>query len=205
MKKTLLLILCIAVTIGSFLFSSCGHKQRVKMIPASHVKLSGEHKGLIEVAADSVKIMLVETYDNTWEVRALIPIRNTAAWSDITGGSDEYNDVLDARMSNVKVHYIDQYGSEIKEIFNGLDIDHDAIESIMLSEHPNTEDVLIKDKSGLWGEKSHRVKKNTFKKVDGIVISQINITKGQGKNFDESMERIERILGVLEHAAALGL
>ena len=175
------------------------------MIPASHVKLSGEHKGLLEVAADSVKIMLVESIKNGYEVRAIIPIRNTVAWSDITGGSDEYKAVLDARMSNINVYFTDEYGSDIKELFNNLDVDHDIIESVIRSEQPTTEDLLVKDKNAIWGDKSYRFKKQTFDKVDGIVISQINVTKGKGKDFDETMDRIERVLNVVEKISVIGI
>ena len=203
MKRNLLIFCVLSVFILAI--SSCFHKQQSKMIPASHVKLSGEHKGLLEVAADSVKIMLVESIKNGYEVRAIIPIRNTVAWSDITGGSDEYKAVLDARMSNINVYFTDEYGSDIKELFNNLDVDHDIIESVIRSEQPTTEDLLVKDKNAIWGDKSYRFKKQTFDKVDGIVISQINVTKGKGKDFDETMDRIERVLNVVEKISVIGI
>lgn len=205
MKKTLLPLISVAILASMFLFSSCGHKQRVKMIPASHVKLSGEHKDLFRVAADSVKVMLVKTADYSYEVRALVPLCNTAAWSDLTGDDPQTEELLDPRMSDIKVYFTDQYGSDIKEVFNGLDIDHSALESILRSNRPTTEDVLIKDKSTLWGNKDYRVKKKTFDNVDGIVISQINITPKQGPGFDETLDRIERVLNVAEKVSLLGL
>ena len=71
--------------LGLFLFS-CSSKQQeeTKMLPATAVKKSGEHSDLINIAADSVKVMLVKVSDERWTLRALIPIENTYPWETVT-------------------------------------------------------------------------------------------------------------------------
>ena len=202
--KKLEFIIVLAISI--MVLPSCGHKPRVKTIPASHVKLSGEHKGFLEIASDEIKVMLVNTEKGCWEVRALIPIKNTAPWSSVTGGDEVFEECLDPRMSSASVVFIDEFGSEIREFYSTSVLDHNTIESVLKSENETVEDMLIKDKRALLGDKSYKTKKRTFDQVDGVVISQLNIMGQQQQkiSFDEVASRIETALSLIERASSLG-
>jgi hypothetical protein len=204
MRKTVIIISVLALFCCT-LFPSCSKKPQVKVIPASHVKLSGEHKDFIEVAGDA-KVMLVEVMDDLWEVRAVVPIRNTAPWSAITGGDEEFEAYLDPRMGSAKVAFCDAYGSELYLPLCKTVLDNNVIESVLKSEKQTTEDLLIKDKRTLWGAKEYKAKRKIYEQVDGIVISDMSITKGeQKKDYDQVMTRIEGVLDLIVKAQTIGL
>ena len=100
MKKIKLFLLL--SIFGLFLFS-CSPKQQeeTKMLPASAVKMSGQHSELLEIAEDSVKVMLVKIDDNKWTLRALIPIDNRECFDGTRS------------MGNLDVEFLDANGSPI--------------------------------------------------------------------------------------------
>ena len=205
MRKTAIIFSVLALFGCCALFPSCSKKPQVKVIPASHVKLSGEHKDFLEVAGDA-KVMLVEVMDDLWEVRAVVPIRNTAPWSAITGGDEKFEAYLDPRMGSATVAFYDAYGSELYLPLCKSVLDNNVIESVLKSEKQTTEDLLIKDKRTLWGAKEYKAKKKIYEQVDGIVISDMSITKGeQKKDYDQVITRIEGVLDLIGKAQAVGL
>lgn len=206
MRKTAIIVFSVlALFCCCTLFTSCSKKPQVKVIPASHVKLSGEHKDFIEVAGDA-KVMLVEVMDDLWEVRAVVPIRNTAPWSAIAGDDEEFEAYLDPRMGSAKVAFYDAYGSELYLPLCKSVLDNNVIESVLKSEKQTTEDLLIKDKSTLWGAKEYKAKRKVYEQVDAIVIADMSITKGeQKKDYDQVISRIESALDLIVKAQAVGL
>ena len=165
--------LCLAVGL-----SSCGEKQEelTKMIPADAVTFSGKHKNLLTIPADvdSVKIMLVcaDAENHRWDVRAVIPVQNTKAWSQIPGTDTRKSSYFEPRMGNLNVTYLDANESEIGD---DLSMDGSVIESVLSSDDIITEKASVKDTWEYSGDKSYKAKRALFDKVAGISISNMEL------------------------------
>ena len=165
--------LCLAVGL-----TSCGEKQEelTKMIPADAVTFSGKHKNLLTIPADvdSVKIMLVcaDAENHRWDVRAVIPVQNTKAWSQIPGTDTRKSSYFEPRMGNLNVTYLDANESEIGD---DLSMDGSVIESVLSSDDIITEKASVKDTWEYSGDKSYKAKRVLFDKVAGISISNMEL------------------------------
>lgn len=205
MRKTAIILSVLSLYCCCALLPSCNKKPQVKVIPASHVKLSGEHKDFLEVAGDA-RIMLVEVMDDIWEVRAVVPIKNTVPWSAIAGDDKKMEACLDPRMGSATVAFYDAYGSELHLPLNKSILDNNVIESVLKSERQTTEDLLIKDKRTMWGSKGYKENKRMYEQVDAIMIFDMSITKGeQKKDYDQVISRIESALDLIVKAQTVGL
>lgn len=176
MKQKFLLgavALCLAVGL-----TSCGgekQEEMTKMIPADAVTLSGKHKKLLTIPADSVKVMLVRVSDSKWEVRAVIPMQNTTEWSQVPGTNPSKSKYFEPRMGNLTVNFVDANESEIDM---ELSPDYDVVASILSSDETVTEKVLIKEDS--WssrGDKSYAGRRAMFDKVAGISITNMDLSE----------------------------
>lgn len=167
--------LCLAVGL-----TSCGEKQEelTKMIPADAVTFSGKHKNLLAIPADvdSVKIMLVcaDAENHRWDVRAVIPVQNTKAWSQIPGTDTRKSSYFEPRMGNLNVTYLDANESEIGD---DLSMDGSVIESVLSSDDIITEKASVKDTWEYSGDKSYKAKRALFDKVAGISISNMELNE----------------------------
>lgn len=167
--------LCLAVGL-----TSCGEKQEelTKMIPADAVTFSGKHKNLLTIPADvdSVKIMLVcaDAENHRWDVRAVIPVQNTKAWSQIPGTDTRKSSYFEPRMGNLNVTYLDANESEIGD---DLSMDGSVIESVLSSDDIITEKASVKDTWEYSGDKSYKAKRALFDKVAGISISNMELNE----------------------------
>lgn len=167
--------LCLAVGL-----TSCGEKQEelTKMIPADAVTFSGKHKNLLTIPTDvdSVKIMLVcaDAENHRWDVRAVIPVQNTKAWSQIPGTDTRKSSYFEPRMGNLKVTYVDANESEIGD---ALSMDGDVIESVLSSDDIIMEKASVKDMWEYSGDKSYKAKRALFDKVAGISISNMELNE----------------------------
>lgn len=167
--------LCLAVGL-----TSCGEKQEelTKMIPADAVTFSGKHKNLLTIPADvdSVKIMLVcaDAENHRWDVRAVIPVQNTKAWSQIPGTDTRKSSYFEPRMGNLNVTYLDANESEIGD---DLSMDGSVIESVLSSDDIITEKASVKDMWEYSGDKSYKAKRALFDKVAGISISNMELNE----------------------------
>lgn len=165
--------LCLAVGL-----TSCGEKQEelTKMIPADAVTFSGKHKNLLTIPADvdSVKIMLVcaDAENHRWDVRAVIPVQNTKAWSQIPGTDTRKSSYFEPCMGNLNVTYLDANESEIGD---DLSMDGSVIESVLSSDDIITEKASVKDTWEYSGDKSYKAKRALFDKVAGISISNMEL------------------------------
>ena len=165
--------LCLAVGL-----TSCGEKQEelTKMIPADAVTFSGKHKNLLTIPTDvdSVKIMLVcaDAENHRWDVRAVIPVQNTKAWSQIPGTDTRKSSYFEPRMGNLNVTYLDANESEIGD---DLSMDGSVIESVLSSDDIITEKASVKDTWEYSGDKSYKAKRALFDKVAGISISNMEL------------------------------
>ena len=167
--------LCLAVGL-----TSCGEKQEelTKMIPADDVTFSGKHKNLLTIPADvdSIKIMLVRADEENgrWDVRAVIPVQNTKAWSQIPGTDTRKSSYFEPRMGNLKATYVDANESEIGD---ALSMDGDVIESVLSSDDIIMEKASVKDMWEYSGDKSYKAKRALFDKVAGISISNMELNE----------------------------
>lgn len=179
MKKIFILgavALCLAVGM-----TSCGEKQEelTKMIPADAVSFSGKHKSLLAIPedVDSVKIMLVcaNEAEHRWDVRALIPVQNTKAWSKIPGTDARKSTHFEPRMGDLRVNYVDKNGSEIG---GTIYMDGDVIESVLSSDDIISEKALLRDLWSYSGEQtSYKTKRALFDKVAGINIANMELNE----------------------------
>lgn len=175
MKQKFLLgavALCLAIGL-----TSCGgekQEEMTKMIPADAVTLSGKHKKLLTIPADSIKIMLVRIGDSRWDVRALIPMQNTTEWSKVPGTNPSKSKYFEPRMGNLMVHFLDANESEIDA---EVAPDYDVVGSILSSDEIVTEKVLVKDRWESLGDKSYAARRAIFDKVAGISITNMDLSE----------------------------
>lgn len=174
-QKFILGVVALCLAVG---LTSCGEKQEelTKMIPADAVTFSGKHKNLLTIPADvdSVKIMLVcaDAENHRWDVRAVIPVQNTKAWSQIPGTDTRKSSYFEPRMGNLNVTYLDANESEIGD---DLSMDGSVIESVLSSDDIITEKASVKDTWEYSGDKSYKAKRALFDKVAGISISNMEL------------------------------
>ena len=167
--------LCLALGL-----TSCGEKQEelTKMIPADAVTFSGKHKSLLTIPADvdSIKVMLVcaDQENGRWDVRAVIPVQNTKAWSQIPGTDTRKSTHFEPRMGNLNVTYLDANETEIGD---DLSMDGSVIESVLSSD-----DIIT-------------AKRALFDKVAGISLSnmELNEVKPAKKSSSKSSSSLSDI------------
>lgn len=162
MKRLLVLLSAVALVFG---LVSCGGKQEelTKMIPASAVTLKGEHKDLIKIASDSVKIILQKTgdNDNDWEVRTVISLSSTKPWSEVQKIRTRDNYCFD--YATINAQYIDSNGTEMD-----LQLEEPFL-TLLKSEELNTENITLKYLSD-WDRNKYDVTKEMFDKISGLCI-----------------------------------
>ena len=163
MKTAKKMLFAFVATLTTLSFVACvGGKgeEETKTIDASQVKISGESSDAIEVDANEVTIMLVNTRDDVWEVRAKTPLK--ASDSYVTPDKFEGYVSIDA-------DYLDANGNEIVTD-NGLTISSDDIKSILSSSSKSTEDVIVKFAWENLNHMSYKEGKAMFDKVSGVKI-----------------------------------
>ena len=109
-----------------------------------------------------------------WDVRAVIPVQNTKAWSQIPGTDTRKSSYFEPRMGNLKVTYVDANESEIGD---ALSMDGDVIESVLSSDDIIMEKASVKDMWEYSGDKSYKAKRALFDKVAGISISNMELNE----------------------------
>jgi len=182
MKKIKFLAL---MSIIGLVFVSCGSKsgqEESKMISANAVKLSGMHNNLLAVADDSVKIMLVKIADDSWSIRALVPIKNTMAWEDVPETDSNAPEYYIASMGNLEVQYLDENKSPVE-----FDVkpDWDAVKSVLASSSEKTEEMLIKEEYS-WTAGDYKTVKEKYDKIAGIEFSKLELTKSHKASSSSS-------------------
>lgn len=170
MKKIKLIAIVAAIMVA---LVSCGQKkaEETKMIPSDAVKKSGEHSNLLSVDADSVKIMLVNTKGESWEVRALIPLTNEFLWENVPETDPTADEYYTPSMGNLAIEFLDANGTPLENI--SIEVDYDVIESLLSSNDYKTEDFVIKEYFG----NSYKNMKAQFDKVAGISIKKMDLVK----------------------------
>ena len=145
-------------------FASCNkEKETTKMISADRVELMGDNSDLFEIDADSVKVMLIPigTTGKEWEVRTIIPLRNTTPWSEIPGSDQSLSNHIYG--VSMYVHYLDSYDSELDL---SIQNDNEIAKKVLKSEALITEEMPITEYN--FGNKSYKYQKAYFDKIDGL-------------------------------------
>ena len=162
-------------------FASCNkEKEMTKMISADRVELTGDNSNLFEIDADSVKVMLIPigTTGEKWEVRTIIPLRNTTPWSEIPGSDQSLSSFIYG--VSMYVHYLDSYDSELDL---SIQNDNEIAKKLLKSEELITEDMPITEYN--YGNKSYKYQKAYFDKIDGLKV-QIELSWAHSGNSSSS-------------------
>lgn len=179
MKKLPILVALLGTMI--FCASCTKHEEESKMISADDVRLSGQHKSLLSLSSDSVKIMLVCTdeKDDKWDVRVRFSMESNQDWEEVPGrepkvapqGDYSY---FEPGMGNFTVSLLDANDNELDK---ELSINYDAIRSILTSSDGDEEDILAQDRWSSLGDKSYKAQKAIYDKAVNISISKMELNE----------------------------
>lgn len=172
MKKITFFLTTMLVAMTT-LVSCAKQEEEVKMIPADAVKMSGMHKDLLKITSDSIKIMLVKV-DKEWQVRAIIPFGNTTLFSEVPETDQSANSYYLPSMGNMNISYTDQNGNTLDYVANP---DWGMIEGLLKSAPGQMEEMQF---GNGWGDGSGSYKemKAVFDKVSGLLVSNMELTRG---------------------------
>lgn len=162
-------------------FASCSKEvEMTKMIPADRVELTGKNSNLFEIDADSVKVMLIPigTTGKAWEVRTIIPLRNTTPWSEIPGNDQSLPSFIYG--ISMYVYYLDNYDSELDL---SVTTDYQDGEKLLRSEEINTQNISINEYN--FGDKSYKYQKAYFDKINGVKM-EIELSWAHSANSTSS-------------------
>lgn len=152
--------------VALFLITSCNkEKELAKYISSDKVELTGDRTDLFEIDADSVKVMLIPigAEGKKWEVRTIVPIRNTTPWSQIPEGDQSRSSFICGVL--MYIDYLDGYGSTLDMSIESY---YPNVEKVLKSDDLITEDMAIAEMS--LGDKSYKKQKAYFDKIEGIKI-----------------------------------
>lgn len=164
MKKLSLFVLVALVAV--FFITSCNkEKALTKYISSDKVELTGDRTDLFEIDADSVKVMLIPVgaEGKKWEVRAIVPIRNTTPWSQIPESDQSRSSFISGVL--MYIDYLDGYGSSLNMSIESY---YPNVEKVLKSDDLIIEDMAIEEMD--LGDKSYKKQKAYFDKIEGINI-----------------------------------
>lgn len=175
MRKKLQLLILTAALLPLATIVSCSGKgeEEVKTLSAESVKMSGEHKNLIQINGDEVKIMLVNSNPNDkygWEIRASMPIIGTTAWSDVPGTDESASSYFSPRMGNLSVAFLDANGNELEY---AIAPNWDAVETVLKNAPTEEEDLICSGYSSL----DYKGAKAFYDKIQGLRISKMDLNE----------------------------
>lgn len=179
MKKQGLLGLVALVAV--FFITSCNkEKELTKYISSDKVELTGDRTDLFEIDADSVKVMLIPVgaEGKKWEVRAIVPIKNTTPWSQIPESDQSRSSFISGVL--MYIDYLDGYGSSLNMSIESY---YPNVEKVLKSDDLITEDMAIAE--GDLGDKSYKKQKAYFDKIEGINI-QVHLSWARTANGSTS-------------------
>lgn len=146
------------------------------MVPLKSIV--GTQSSLLAVN-ESVKVMLVNTEDDVWEVRASMPLSNTTPWSQVPGTNPKAREHYLPKMtgswgSGLEAVYFDKNDNELK--YN-LYVPRDEVGALLGSEEIKTISIVIKQ-SRPWGSgKDYKYKeaKVIYDKVASIGLKNADL------------------------------
>lgn len=188
MKKFLLMIAC------ATLMCACGGKpsssqqptDEAKSLDASTLTMRGKHANLFKVAADTYKVMLVQTNDG-WQVRIKVPLTLKT----------EFKQLKDYK----------KYERELSSVYgNLLNTSEVELESLDLDE--SEWDVLLQESAETgssitgqtWSYKgfSHEYAKSIYDKVAGVELTGIELEEAEEEDITSSIFEDEDLKEVKE-------
>lgn len=160
------------LAIAAFLalgFAACSSKnEESKFIAGDQIKMSGEYPFDLSVAADSVKIMLVNKEEDNWEVKAILPL----AKDDVHG-----------KQPSLAVVFLDANGNELDY---DLKAPSEDIESVFAADGSSVDVPIANPWMSIVGD--YKEMKTLFDKVAGIKVSLKYYIKTASADDDDDVD-----------------
>ena len=203
MKKFLLMIAC------ATLMCACGGKtsssqqptDEAKSLDASTLTMRGKHANLFKVAADTYKVMLVQTNDG-WQVRIKVPLTLKTEFKQLK----DYKK-YERELSSVYGNLLNTSEVELES----LDLDESEWD-VLLQESAETETSIT---GQTWSYKgfSHEYAKSIYDKVAGVELTGIELEEADEEEItssifeDEDLKEVKKatedMMEILEAEAEL--
>lgn len=203
MKKFLLMIAC------ATLMCACGGKtsssqqptDEAKSLDASTLTMRGKHANLFKVAADTYKVMLVQTNDG-WQVRIKVPLTLKTEFKQLK----DYKK-YERELSSVYGNLLNTSEVELES----LDLDESEWD-VLLQESAETETSIT---GQTWSYKgfSHEYAKSIYDKVAGVELTGIELEEAEEEEItssifeDEDLKEVKKatedMMEILEAEAEL--
>ena len=135
------------------------------MISADRIVLNGTNCDLFYLDADSVEIKLIPVGvdGDEWEVRTILPLRNTTPWSKIPGSDQN----LDRSIYGIKIYpkYTDRNDTKIDL---SIEMDYQSCEKLLMSDAIVTTNIPILEYN--FVNKEYKRQKAYFEAIDGVTL-----------------------------------
>lgn len=166
MKKTSIFGLVVLMLLAVSVISCKKDTELSKMISSDRVTINGKNSNLFEIEDDSIKVMLVPVGvdGDKWEVRTILPLKNTIPWSEIPGSSTDLDNFIYG--INIYVRYVDRNDSELDL---SVQTDYQSGEKLLKSDEIITGNVPIIEYN--FGDKSYKKQKAYFDHIDGVALT----------------------------------
>ena len=169
MKKFLLMIACASLmcACGGKTSSSQQPTDEAKSLDASTLTMRGKHANLFKVAADTYKVMLVQTNDG-WQVRIKVPLTLKTEFKQLK----DYKK-YERKLSSVYGNLLNTSEVELES----LDLDESEWD-VLLQESAETETSIT---GQTWSYKgfSHEYAKSIYDKVAGVELTGIELEEAE--------------------------
>lgn len=165
MKHSKLLGLIALMLIGVYFASCSKEKEMSKMIPADRIVLNGTNSDLFYLDADSVEVKLIPVGvdGDEWEVRTILPLRNTTPWSKIPGSDQN----LDRSIYGINIYpkYTDRNDTKIDL---SIEMDYQSCKKLLMSDAIVTTNIPILEYN--FVNKEYKRQKAYFEAIDGVTL-----------------------------------
>ena len=163
-------------------FASCSkEKEMSKMSPADRIVLNGTNSDLFYLDADSVEVKLIPVGvdGDEWEVRTILPLKNTTPWSKIPGSDQN----LDRSIYGINVYpkYIDKNDTELNL---SVEMDYQNCKKLLMSDEIITLKIPILEYN--FVNKEYKKQKAYFEAIDGVTL---NISLSWAEKVSSSSSR----------------
>ena len=167
MKKIALFFLAA----GTIALVSCGGKKEEenKMVPMKSIV--GTHSNLLAVN-ESVKVMLVNTEGDVWEVRASIPLSNTTPWSQAPGTNPKDREHYLPKMTGLDIVYFDKNDNELEY---DLYVPSGEVATLLGSDETKTISILTKQAWANLYHYTYKKAKEIYDKVASIGLKNAEL------------------------------
>ena len=203
MKKFLFIIACASLmcACGGKTTSSQQPTDEAKSLDASTLTMRGKHANLFKVAADTYKVMLVQTNDG-WQIRIKVPLTLKT----------EFKQLKDYKKYEREVSSV--YGDllNVSEVeLESLDLDESEWD-VLLQEGAETE-TFITGQTWSYKSFSYEYAKSVYDKVTAVALTDIELEEAEeesttsaifeDQDLKEVKEATEDMMEILEAEAKL--